>query len=53
MSRSKTYYRTCSECGCNLDPGEICDCKKESSPPAKDHPSAPEVMKEVKKEVIK
>ena len=25
-----SYYRTCPECGCNLDPGEICDCKKES-----------------------
>ena len=24
-----TYYRTCPDCGCNLDPGEICDCKKE------------------------
>ena len=23
-----TYYRTCPDCGCNLDPGEICDCKK-------------------------
>lgn len=23
------YYRVCPECGCNLDPGEKCDCKKE------------------------
>ena len=27
-----TYYRTCPDCGCNLDPGEICDCKKELKP---------------------
>lgn len=20
------YYRTCPYCGCNLDPGESCDC---------------------------
>lgn len=29
MSR---YYRTCPECGANLDPGEICDCKNVSRP---------------------
>lgn len=23
------YYRTCPECGCNLDPGEVCDCCRE------------------------
>jgi hypothetical protein len=22
-----SYYRTCSDCGSNLDPGETCDCK--------------------------
>lgn len=22
-------YRVCPACGCNLDPGEICDCKKQ------------------------
>lgn len=29
------YYRTCPHCGCNLDPGEGCDCKneKETAPP--------------------
>ena len=21
------YYNTCSSCGCNLDPGEKCDCE--------------------------
>lgn len=21
------YYRVCPDCGSNLDPGEICDCK--------------------------
>lgn len=24
---SKHQYRSCPDCGCNLDPGEICDCK--------------------------
>lgn len=23
------YYNTCPNCGCNLDPGEKCDCEKE------------------------
>lgn len=23
------YYRLCSDCGCTLDPGEKCDCRKE------------------------
>lgn len=23
------YYRTCPECGSNLDPGEQCDCNEE------------------------
>lgn len=23
------YYNVCPDCGCNLDPGEKCDCKKE------------------------
>lgn len=22
------YYKTCSRCGCNLDPGERCDCEQ-------------------------
>ena len=22
------YYRTCPYCGANLDPGELCDCRK-------------------------
>lgn len=29
------YYRVCPVCGCNLDPGEKCDCngtKKETAP---------------------
>lgn len=21
------YYNTCPHCGCNLDPGERCDCQ--------------------------
>lgn len=30
------YYRTCPNCGANLDPGERCDCqdKKEAAPGA-------------------
>lgn len=23
------YYNTCPKCGCNLDPGERCDCEHE------------------------
>lgn len=23
------YYRVCPRCGCNLDPGEHCDCEDE------------------------
>lgn len=23
------YYRICPDCGCTLDPGEKCDCRKE------------------------
>ena len=23
------YYRVCPDCGCNLDPNEKCDCKRE------------------------
>ena len=26
------YYRTCPRCGCNLDPGERCDCTAEGLP---------------------
>lgn len=25
------YYNTCPHCGCNLDPGERCDCLKEQN----------------------
>lgn len=25
------YYNTCSRCGANLDPGEKCDCQREST----------------------
>ncbi len=24
------YYHTCPKCGANLDPGESCDCQKDS-----------------------
>ena len=32
------YCRICEYCGSNLDPGEICDCTKETDP--KPEPSA-------------
>lgn len=25
------YFNICSNCGCNLDPGEKCDCKSEKA----------------------
>ena len=28
------YYRKCPYCEALLDPGEVCDCKKESAPEA-------------------
>jgi len=27
------YYHACPYCGCHLDPGEICDCKREEREP--------------------
>lgn len=24
-----SYYITCPDCGCNLDPGEKCDCQRQ------------------------
>ena len=38
------YYRTCPRCGCNLDPGERCDCMGEIStvPPWKNDAADPE-----------
>lgn len=35
-----SYYRTCPNCGANLDPGERCDCqdKKETAPGATNYP---------------
>lgn len=26
------YYNICPNCGSNLDPGETCDCERESQP---------------------
>lgn len=26
-----SYYRTCPNCGANLDPGEVCDCRDKES----------------------
>jgi len=25
------YYNVCPDCGCTLDPGEKCDCRKEKA----------------------
>jgi hypothetical protein len=33
-------YRKCPYCGANLDPGEICDCKKEAAPDVEDPEAA-------------
>ena len=27
--KARTDYRPCPYCGCNLDAGEICDCRNE------------------------
>lgn len=26
-----TYYHTCPYCNANLDPNEVCDCRKENA----------------------
>ena len=26
-----SYYTVCPYCGCNLDPGEACDCEKKEA----------------------
>jgi len=35
-------YRICPYCGAALDPGEICDCKKEAAPGEEDPEAADE-----------
>ena len=30
---AKPYYRTCPNCGANLDPGEVWDCMKKKALP--------------------
>lgn len=27
------YYNVCPDCGSNLDPGEICECKRRTTEP--------------------
>ena len=39
-------YRICPWCGAYLDPGEICDCKKEAAPDVEDPEAA--LMKTIK-----
>lgn len=38
------YYKTCPKCGCNLDPGEACDCECQKEIRAR------EIAKGIKKE---
>ena len=26
-----SYYTTCPDCGAHLDPGEVCECKRETA----------------------
>lgn len=33
------YFRKCSDCGCNLDPNETCDCQNKEKE-AKDYDEA-------------
>ncbi len=33
-------YRRCPWCGANLDPGEICDCRKNAAPDVEDPEAA-------------
>lgn len=33
-TQKKTPYRVCPDCGCNLDPCEPCDCKRQRQPKA-------------------
>ena len=33
-------YRVCPDCGASLDPGEICDCRKEAAPDESDPEAA-------------
>lgn len=28
---NETFYWTCPYCGANLDPGELCDCRKKET----------------------
>ena len=42
------YYRKCEYCGAALDPGEICDCKKEGGPPITKQ-TGPHIIRDSKK----
>ena len=46
VKRSVAMYRRCPCCGAYLDPGEICDCKKETAPDVEDPEAA--LMKTIK-----
>ena len=34
------YFHSCKYCGSNLDPGEVCDCRKETAP----KPERPDIL---------
>lgn len=46
-----TYYHTCPYCGCNIDPGERCDCQPTTPAPDRstEEPSCMEATENRKK----
>lgn len=38
------YFETCPNCGCNLDPGEKCDCQEEDEQSKKSEKNTPTAM---------
>lgn len=36
------YYRSCPICGALLDPGEVCDCRKENAEKCRNKKTDPE-----------
>lgn len=41
------YYRECPWCGCNLDPGELCECRDEEKRREQKHQEANRRMLEM------
>ena len=40
------YYRECPICGASLDPGEKCDCEKETKAPNTNNDNSTEIVTE-------